>query len=106
LVEQATENRRVPSSNLGPGIFKGIRLLSFSTQSQGNNQLMNNADSFAMSFDEVWKDSIPKLQNSELNLDQKLNLIFAKIEDHPFLINNPSQARKVAKFRIRLLNLE
>ena len=29
LVEQATENRRVPSSNLGPGTFKNPSLTGF-----------------------------------------------------------------------------
>ena len=29
LVEQATENRRVPSSNLGPGTFKTLSMTRF-----------------------------------------------------------------------------
>ena len=31
LVEQATENRRVPSSNLGPGTFKTLSMTRFYT---------------------------------------------------------------------------
>ena len=31
--------------------------------------------------------------------------IFNEIKEHPFLQSHPEQAREVAKFRIRLLNL-
>ena len=67
---------------------------------------MNNADSFAMAFDEIWKKDISKLKESELDQGKKMDLALKKIEDHPFLQNNPSKAREVAQFRIRLLDLK
>ncbi len=59
-----------------------------------------------MAFDAAWKankhiEGLP-FKNSE----KKLEFILKKIEDHPFLHENPSQAREVAQFRIKLLNLE
>ena len=67
---------------------------------------MNNADSFAIVFDEIWKTDISKPENSQLDQEGKINLAFSKIGSHPFLINNPSQAKAVALFRIRLLDLK
>ena len=54
----------------------------------------NNADSFAMSFDEEWK-----------NIDcedsySKINKVFEILSEHPFLVSNPENARKIAEFRI------
>ncbi len=80
--------------------------MHFSSQNQDNNLLVNNADSFAMAFDEVWKNHIATLSESKLNSDEKIKMAFLKIKDHPFLINNPSEAIDVAKFRIRLLQLK
>ena len=58
------------------------------------NKLYDNADSFAMSFDEEWEnvdcDDIP------LKIEKVLELL----SDHPFLISNPKNARKMAEFRI------
>ena len=67
---------------------------------------MNNADSFAMAFDQIWNKEISKLETKKMAQDEKIDLAFSKIEEHPFLINNPSEARQVAKFRIRLLQLQ
>ena len=67
---------------------------------------MNNADGFAMAFDEVWGNEISKLKDSELTQEEKISLVFSKIDDHPFLIENPIQAKEVAIFRIRLLDLK
>ena len=47
-----------------------------------------------------------KSENSELSQEQKISMAFSKIKDHPFLINEPSKAKEVAIFRIRLLNLK
>ncbi len=66
---------------------------------------MNNADSFAIAFDEIWKTDIANLKEEELNKEEKINLALSKIKDHPFLINNPSTAEQVAKFRVSLLQL-
>ena len=54
----------------------------------------NNADSFAMSFDEEWK----KIDCEDLRL--KIDQIFAILSDHPFLVSSPENARKMAEFRI------
>ena len=58
------------------------------------NKIYNNADSFAMSFDEEWKNIDCK--NSRLKIDEVLEIL----SDHPFLISNPENARKIAEFRI------
>ena len=58
------------------------------------NELYDNADSFAMSFDEEWE-----------NIDcddtrSKIDKVFELLSEHPFLISNPENARKMAEFRI------
>ena len=54
----------------------------------------DNADSFAMSFDEEWA-SID-CEDSRLKIDKVLELL----SDHPFFVSNPENARKMAEFRI------
>jgi len=56
--------------------------------------LYDNADSFAMSFDEEWK----KINCDDLRL--KIDKVFEILSDHPFLISNPENAKKMAEFRI------
>ena len=57
----------------------------------------NNADSFAMSFDEEW-------QNFDCDDDSlKINKIINLLSDHPFVKSNPDTARKIANFRIKSL---
>ena len=58
------------------------------------DKLYDNADSFAMSFDEEWK----KIDCEDLRL--KIDKVFEILYDHPFLISNPVNARKMAEFRI------
>ena len=58
------------------------------------DKLYDNADSFAMSFDEEWKNidcDDPRL---------KINKVFEILSEHPFLVSNPENARKIAEFRI------
>ena len=57
-------------------------------------KLYNNADSFAMSFDEAWKKI--NCEDSRLKIDK----VFKLLSDHPFLVSNPENARKMAEFRI------
>ena len=58
------------------------------------DKLYDNADSFAISFDEEWK-------NIECeNLRLKIDKVFEILSDHPFLVSNPENARKMAEFRI------
>ena len=69
-----------------------------------NQNLYNNADSFAMAFDAAWNDY--DLGNEkEKKIEQKIQIAFEKIKDHPFLIENPIQAKNIALFRIKLLGL-
>jgi len=58
------------------------------------DKLYNNADSFAMSFDEEWKN----IDCDDLGL--KIDQVFELLSDHPFLVSNPENARKLAEFRI------
>jgi len=58
------------------------------------DKLYDNADSFAMSFDEKWKN----IDCDDLIL--KIDKVFELLSDHPFLISNPVNARKMAEFRI------
>ena len=58
------------------------------------DKLYDNADSFAMSFDEEWK----KIDCDDLRL--KIDKVFEHLSEHPFLVSNPENARKIAEFRI------
>ena len=58
------------------------------------DKLYDNADSFATSFDEKWEKI--DCEDSILKIDKVLELL----SDHPFLVSNPVNARKIAEFRI------
>ena len=58
------------------------------------DKLYDNADSFAMSFDEEWE----KIDCDDLRL--KIDQVFENLTYHPFLVSNPENARKMAEFRI------
>ena len=58
------------------------------------NKLYDNADSFAMSFDEEWE------QIDSEDFTSKIDRVFEILCDHPFLVSNPENARKIAEFRI------
>ncbi len=58
------------------------------------DKLSNNADSFAISFDENWKN----VDCDDLHL--KIDKVFELLSDHPFLVSNPEIARELAEFRI------
>ena len=69
-----------------------------------NENLYNNADSFAMSFDAAWNEF--NLENDQdIKINEKIEITFKKIQTHPFLIENPIQAKNIALFRIKLLGL-
>ena len=105
LVEQATENRRVPSSNLGPGILDKF-LMHFSASRDDGDRVFNNPDSFAESFDSAWKKVLGKESSEKpFTTEKKLEAVLETIKDHPFLVESPREALQVANFRIRLLNL-
>ena len=54
----------------------------------------NNADSFAISFDEEWQ----KVCCNDIT--QKIDKVIELLSDHPFVKSNPENARNIAKFRI------
>ena len=58
------------------------------------DKLYDNADSFAMSFDEEWKN----IDCDDLRL--KIDKVLEQLSDHPFLISNPEDARNMAELRI------
>ena len=58
------------------------------------DRLYDNADSFAMSFDQEWEN----IECKDLRL--KIDKVFEILCDHPFVISNPLNARKMAEFRI------
>ena len=55
----------------------------------------NNADSFAISFDEEWQKV-----NCSGDTTQKIDKVIKTLSDHPFVISNPENAINIAKFRI------
>ena len=69
-----------------------------------SENLYNNADSFAIAFDSAWKD-LSLENNKDINIEDKIQKTFEKIKNHPFLIENPSQSKNIALFRIKLLGL-
>ena len=58
------------------------------------DKLYDNADSFAMSFDEQWKNI--DCEDLRLKIDKVLELL----SEHPFFVSNPENAKKMAEFRI------
>ena len=69
-----------------------------------NENLYNNADSFAMAFDAAWNNC--DLENDKnKKIEEKIQITFEKIKNHPFLIDDPIQAKNIAHFRIKLLGL-
>ena len=70
-----------------------------------NENLYNNADSFAIAFDAAWQDCDLR-NNKDAKIDEKIGMALEKIKDHPFLISNPIQSKNIALFRIKLLGLD
>ena len=58
------------------------------------DKLYDNPDSFAMSFDEEWKN----VDCDDLRL--KIDKVLEILSDHPFLISNQENAKKKVEFRI------
>ena len=57
----------------------------------------NNADSFAMSFDEEWQ----KIECDDVSI--KIKKVIELLSNHPFVQSNPETALKIANFRIKSL---
>ena len=58
------------------------------------DKLYDNADSFAISFDEEWQNIVCE------DLRLKIDKVFELLSDHPFLVSNPENSRKIAEFRV------
>ena len=58
------------------------------------NKAYNNADSFAIFFDEEWQ------KVSCEDMTQKIEKVIKQLSNHPFVISNPDNARNIANFRI------
>ena len=71
-----------------------------------DDRTFNNPDGFAMVFDRTWKQSANAEEFAELSIDQRIDTVIEKMDDHPFLKTEPEQARQIAIFRVRLLNLD
>ena len=70
-----------------------------------DDRTFNNPDGFAMVFDRTWRQSAKTVEFSDLSIDERIDVVIKQMEDHPFLQTEPEQARQVANFRVRLLNL-
>lgn len=68
-------------------------------------QLFDNADSFAMVFDDAWRALERGGAAADLSRDEKKQRALEACADHPFWLSNPSMAEQVADFRLRLLGL-
>lgn len=62
------------------------------------DQQFGNADSFAMAFDEAWR-----LQaRAPLNREEVFAMVLEQLAEHPFFRKDPTRAREVGEFRLRL----
>ena len=61
------------------------------------DRTFNNADSFAISFDEEWQ----KVECDDVSL--KINKVIDLLSEHPFVQSNPETAYQIAIFRIKSL---
>ncbi|KGG16612.1 MULTISPECIES: hypothetical protein [unclassified Prochlorococcus] len=69
------------------------------------NSYYNNADSFAIVFDEAWRSS-DFVNDEKLTVEEKIRMIIDQNKEHPYIKSSPSEAFNVAKFRLRLLQLQ
>ena len=81
--------------------------MSFSSHIPENDQVFNNADSFAIAFDAAWE----TLQANETTQvvkdnDEKLKMVLSRVNEHPFMKEFPEKAKQFAEFRIKLLKLK
>ena len=79
--------------------------MSLSPINTEKGRVFNNADSFAIAFDEAWKKFKSDKEGDSLLPSNKLETILHELKDHPFMKDSPSMAYKVAEFRIKLLKL-
>jgi len=65
-------------------------------------ELFDNADSFGMVFDAVFKQQADRGAHNNLSLQEKKDLAIQACSDHPFILSSPELASQVADFRLRL----
>ncbi len=70
-----------------------------------DDRQFNNADGFAMAFDPAWKACLSNGELEDKSVDEKIETVIQHLNDHPFVQSEPKQARQVAQFRVRLLQL-
>ena len=80
--------------------------MKFHAPEQENDRVFNNADSFAIAFDKAWKDNQAEIAGTGEETISRVEFVLSKLSHHPFLQNSPDLARKIAQFRLRLLNIE
>ncbi|MFM2080273.1 MAG: hypothetical protein RLZZ219_955 [Cyanobacteriota bacterium] len=68
-------------------------------------ELYDNADSFAMVFDQAWRRHEGIARSEGLSTEERCRKALDDCADHPFMRSQPAMARQVAEFRIRLLAL-
>jgi hypothetical protein len=69
------------------------------------NQVFNNADSYAQAFDEAWQEHERRNPDHNLSVNEKVAWIQEQLKEHPFQLNQPERAAEVTAFRVRLLGL-
>ncbi len=70
-----------------------------------DDRQFNNADGFAMAFDPAWKECLKRGELEDKSVEAKIETVIQHLSDHPFVQSEPKQARQVAQFRVRLLQL-
>ncbi|MAN18434.1 MAG: hypothetical protein CMN94_01420 [Synechococcus sp. EAC657] len=70
-----------------------------------DDRQFNNADGFAMVFDPAWRRSLKAGELDDQSLEERIETVLSHLGDHPFVQSEPTQARQVAHFRVRLLDL-
>ena len=70
-----------------------------------DDRQFNNPDGFAMAFDPAWKKCLKQGELDDKSVEEKIETVILRLNDHPFVQSEPEQARQVARFRVRLLEL-
>ena len=58
-----------------------------------------------MVFDPAWKECLRRGELENKSVDERIETVINHLNDHPFVQSEPTQARQVAQFRVRLLEL-
>lgn len=70
-----------------------------------SDRQFSNADSFATAFDEAWRLLGQEGEVHHLSRVEKLELVVARLSEHPFAQLDATRAREVGEFRLRLHGL-